>query len=113
MRGERRTPMHIDTILFGSQEILLGDCCSVIDRDLMVESTLREKYLCRELSHAKAQSATAFLRVFFAPLRLCVRHIRFPPGRPIQVASTFRAKIVESTRQLAHTSPTTLIPEAT
>jgi hypothetical protein len=28
-----------------------------------------------KMSRAKAQSATAFLRAFFAPLRLCVRNI--------------------------------------
>ena len=40
----------------------------------MVQPALLEKYLStRKLSRkgAKAQSATAFLRVFFAPLRLC------------------------------------------
>jgi len=42
-------------------------------------------------SRAKAQSAAAFLRVFFAPLRLCVRN-RFFPQKPQRGFEYFSCK---------------------
>jgi len=53
--------------------------------------TFRAKY--REDKGFSSKGATAFLRVFFASLRLCVRNTFFPQS-PRGDLSTFRAKQV-------------------
>ena len=56
-----------------------------------VGQALQEKY--REDEDFSRKGATAFLRVFFASLRLCVRNTFFPQS-PRGDLSTFRAKQV-------------------
>jgi hypothetical protein len=63
------------------------------------KSSSTEKNLSRK--GAKAQSATAFLRLFFAPLRLCAR-IFFSFRDLCMGLSTFRAKPLELTKVMLH-----------